>query len=557
MTKIASFTTALLLFISNSSLAGESIESFWLGKLPKVIEQIPAIDSPNITIKAWGDSALFIFENETEVAKSLCHFHSSNDYYHCSLEAADFTLPEKYRTILEMSAQNFSELLQSMGLEVSTNDQVWPWVVGAIAVYYVSKKAINYWVNKSFKAKPHSHEFSLLDASELETATAAQLEMIQAHTQDLDEIFNTETKLNFLEREKVRTMLQTRIRGLNKKILDELVGSYCSTCKTVHAPQESHEHFFAVTPQSTGLIQSTLSQTPSYTAQMRAQLETPTADEAKEASDPKSLVEKSVVLKTAKALLVDIHKELIQPIPKAFKAVRRFVSKKENFSQLNSYAQTKYNTSIGESNISTGIAIASSLITVKVLGETLESMVVGPYHIFCQLSDVAAVTTGLVFLTTYHSLRQPIKLRRPQLLFTKKFWSLMFEKLKNPTLNGRIAASKEDKDFPASESLILELSKLKNQIQQLIWQLRSSKSLTSKQANALARKLGKISKKKEDIIFSVKINDLYSASELLTLVEGLKPVYQGYRGLFEEIGVESEKTQNLPSMSVNSCAGFL
>ncbi len=184
-------------------------------------------------------------------------------------------------------------------------------------------------------------------------------------------------------------------------------------------------------------------------------------------------------------------------------------------------------------------------------------MVVGPYHIFCQLSDVAAVTTGLVFLTTYHSLRQPIKLRKPQLLFTKKFWSLMFEKLKNPTLNGRIAASKENKDFPASESLILELSKLKNQIQQLIWQLRSSKSLTSKQANALARKLGKISKEKEDIIFSVKINDLYSSSELLTLVEGLKPVYQGYRDLFEEIGAESEKTQNLPSMSVNSCAGFL
>ncbi len=563
MRKIASSTILAFVFLflnPNVIFAAEKLESFWLGSLPRIVEQLPEMHSANIQIQAWGESALFNFFNKTEIIKFLCHFHSSNSYYHCSREQIDFQPPENVKTILEMSSQSLSELIETVGLsEVLPSDPVWPWVIGAIAAYYVSKKVINYWVNKSFESKPHSHEFTLLSKSELESSINSQLEMVRTHTQDLGEIFETDLKLNFLEREKIRTMLGERIRSLNKKVIDELLGSYCSTCKTVHLPQQSH--YLSGLSQSQFFISSSDNDRPSFTEQFMVQLKHNEVENIESApNEPKNLIQKSVVLKAAKALIIDIHRELIQPIPKVFRYARRLLSDKEHFNQLNSYAQTKYSTSVGESNFSTGIAIASSLITIKVLGETLESMIVGPYHVFCQISDVAAVTTGLVFLTTYHSFRQPVKLRQPRLLISKRFWSLMFEKLKNPTLNGRLAASKKDKNFPESESLILELAKLKQEIQQWIWQMRSDGILTPKKSNSLARKLGQISKQKEDIIFSVKINEEYSSSELLVLVNKLKQVYKEYESLFEEIMTEYKNTLSLKSKeiaNINLCAGFL
>lgn len=145
-------------------------------------------------------------------------------------------------------------------------------------------------------------------------------------------------------------------------------------------------------------------------------------------------------------------------------------------------------------------------------------------------------------------------------MITKKFWTLLLEKLKHPTLNGRLLEAEKNINFPASESLILELDKLKQQIQKWIWQLRSNQNLSPQQANLMARKLGHISKEKEDILFDLKVDDTYSTTEILSLVERLKPIYKAYKDLYHELSTESQKATaalKIPKTAQASCAKIL
>ncbi len=531
----------------NKSYANEELSSFWLQHLPYAASFASEMENADVKLFATSDQAMFSFENAERVTQVACHVHLDTGVCHCSLAWLDAVVPRDYNLIFDLSSQKINELLTQMDLtQVSAGDPVWPWVLGAVAGYYAAKKVINLWLHKNFKAQPHTHEFSVLERGERKDQVEDLQKTMDRQQKALDEIFNENLEINVFERARLQALLESRIANLTRQVITDLTSTYCHSCKTFHSPAMSHSPApfkFSGLGSSAPVADFTAHELQQLREKMTEALTSvgnsnsfPRGDsDENKIENAQEIVKSGTIVRVTKALLSDIYKELIEPFPKMAKSLRKMATTSGSVKQIGSYVQTKYHTAVGESNLVTASAVVVSLITIKVVGETVETLVFGPYHVLCQISDVAALTVGLTFLTVYHTLRQPLRQKKIGYLFQTRFWRSMWDRLSTPTLNSRIQALERSDTQNPVEILMVEIERLKSNIQQILWQLRALDVLSPQALKMYARKLGEISKSKEDTLFENRMKDSYDPQDLLKTIDFIKPIFVSYQGLYKDL----------------------
>lgn len=548
--------------LSVNVYATEELTGFWIQHLPYAASFASEIENADVKVFATTEQAIFSFEAAGKVTQVECHVHLDTGVCHCSLAWLDAVIPRDHTLIFDLPSQKINELLAQLDLsQVSTGDPVWPWVLGAIAGYYAAKKVINLWLHKNFKAKPHTHDFSILGRNERQQQVEELQRITGRQTEALGGVFNENIEINIFERARLQSLLEARVASLTKQVITDLTSTYCHSCKTYHGPAVMHQpstFTFSGLASSAPITDFTPQEMEQFREKISAALQPGKSTNLLPLSEPdeqklenaQEIVKSGSIVRITQAILLDIYKELIEPFPKMAKALRKLSKTPGSLKQIRSYVQTKYHTAVGESNVTTASAVVVSLITIKVIGETAETLVFGPYHVLCQISDVAAITAGLTFLTVYHTLRQPLRQRKLGYVFQGRFWRLILERLSKPTLSSRIQAlEKSDVKNPV-EILLVAMERLKNNIQQILWQMRTLDVLSPQDLKMYSRKLGEISKSKEDTLFENRMKDSYDPQDLLKAVEVIKPIFLNYQSLYNDFLLENREQTPRPLLCI-------
>lgn len=523
------FCFASVLFMTPTAFANMENLDDLVSTAPKAIELLGNIKDQTVTVYTSAEYAIYSTSSLNETLTNvLCHFHLENDVSHCRLLPIDSFVPDNFALVLTLEPDKINEMLNLLDFSPSiSSDPVWPWVFGAIVSYYLAKKMINYWVYKSFKSKPHSHEQFFIEGDQLRNkidnnhkSIIKRLTFFNA----LREIQN-QTKVSKVSDSILSDYLTSKVFTLTQDLVEDLKHENCTGCggagHTHHLPNFSQRSSVLQLGHNRDAIRSSF-ELPYQLRTENLQGELPVSKQ----------ISAGLIVRSAKAFILDLNKELVSPIASITKAALKTVSKKHNLNQLNVYGQTSFRVLLGESNYTAAISIALSLVTIKIVGESIESVFVGPYHVFCQLSDAAVVATGLGLFSAYHCLRQPIRKRNLKLLTDSNFWSILFKKIKNPL---KIDQSGDgDSNEKAKLLLLAEVQNIKSEIKNLIWQLRLDGKLNPSQSNQLAIKLGSISKDLEDLLFDIELDRSLSATDLSTYLNMILPITDKFKSLAQE-----------------------
>lgn len=557
-----------LLFLS-FSYAGD-LDEHWIGSVPDVMQVLGDDTLKNISIYTKQDHVVYYVEGISSSASVHCHYHHDNNSSHCNYIVNGKDIPLNFEILISVSADKIGELLEQLSISpLIANDAIWPWIVGAVVAYYFAKKIINYWVYKTFTPKPHSHADFFIPKKDLEVR-------IDEETRSTSERFNRiESLLELSSRgsgsklspSDLNLLLNRQILSLTQALIKDMAHSHCTSCGHDHGlhyhGHKDHGHYsFGLRLNNAKTNVSTASLfSAQETSSFKAEQILPRKDNVFRAEmvESKEAVSSGIIIKVTKAIIMDLKKELIDPVVTLGKGAYKTVSDRHNLRQLNAYIQTNYRVTLGESNYVAASAIALSLATVKVTGEAIESAFVGPYHVFCQISDAAVVGLGLGLFSAYHCLRQPARKKSLALLLKSKFWSIMFNRIKNPIeLTENIKGL--DKKIDADKLFLNEISSLKSNIKKLIWQFRLDGRLKPKQANSLAKELGQTNKRLEDLLFDIKLEESMLSQDLRAFINRFQSIIAEYKYIYTTTFDYIEQNEYSISNEITlgrSCISFL
>lgn len=563
---LLSLLVVFSLVVSSLCYAGE-LDEHWIGSIPEVLQLLEDENFKNISIYTKEENVVYYIERLNTSTSVHCHYHLDNNSTHCDNIVTGKDIPTDFEVLISVSRDNVEKLLEQLSVSPAVaNEAVWPWVVGALVTYYFAKKLINYWVYKTFTPKPHSHNDFFIPKKDLEGQINQSIQTTTERFNGLESVFELSNPKIESQTHELNLLLERRILSLTQAFIQDVTHTYCTVCGHDHAGSHEHEdkvpfNFgFNLNANKTNVSESALlfSQNKQvfksgFVLQRRDNV---SYEENLDVKDP---IERGVILKVTKAVLKDLKKELVDPIGTLLKGTYKTVLDKHNLKQLHSYIQTHYRMSLGESNYIAASAIALSLASIKVTGEAIESAFVGPYHIFCQISDAAVVGAGLGLFSAYHCLRQPIRTKNIALIFKSQFWSILFDRIKNPMDMTKNINDLTYKEMDIDKLFFNEINLVKKNIKTLIWQLRLDGQLSSQHANRLAKNLGQINKELEDLLFDIKLEENSSSQNLIDFVNKLQPIVGQYRYIYGEI-FELMTPKEYVSLEVhleNSCLSFL
>ena len=226
----------------------------------------------------------------------------------------------------------------------------------------------------------------------------------------------------------------------------------------------------------------------------------------------------------AKGVGIDLYREFLRPVYGAYKFVKHLAQDKRKQEQLSTIAWLKFVQVLGETDaLFTGSVILST-VGLKVLVEIAESMVVGPYHIFCTVGDGVVIAAGMIMYSTYHSSRQIIRYLKngdAHYLQRKSYWKAIAG-----TLERSLPFKKHNDSLAA-------FSQYRRQILHKTHKLVESKThlgtLELSKSKEIALQLGELSKELENLEFDEKLGKNTSI-EYENWMRNWKKVY----GLLEE-----------------------
>ena len=544
------FGLVFLFLLSFNALADEKVEEI-VAYTPHALEFAGVefysenISEFSIHIDPQGH-IVYILKQNQETLAIQCHYHSGGDT-HCLATANEVTLPGDFRELINVSGNEIHTFFNGLGVEVSSMDaSLWPWVFGVLISYYFAKKAVNYWIHRSFSLKDikeHGHNHFFIEPNDqLQERVQKESDLAESKLDRLKEINHQSMTLFTNKGEDLKVLLNDKLLSLSGAIIEELKKEHhhsCSGCS-------DHNHSSFIEDQATS-DQSLKIEIDTSDSKLVDQLNL---------SRSKKTVSNGVIIKYAKALIFDLKNEFIDPFTRAAKGAFGVLFNSDKRRQVNSFAQTHYRIFLGEAHLAVATTIASVMVTIKVLGETLETMLVGPLHVICQISDMAAITTGLTMLVTYHCLRQPVRKKDPALLLKRNFWHVLLSKLKKP-FNTEITESNLKVSHNGLEVFISKINKIKKSLNSLIWLLRYDQKLSPSTANSLALRLGKLNKIFENTDFDIQVKGkTLSGEELLQALKSFIPVVESYNSLHLEILSEANRSSSTATEAL-TCSGLL
>ena len=212
-------------------------------------------------------------------------------------------------------------------------------------------------------------------------------------------------------------------------------------------------------------------------------------------------LKRGAVFGWAKTMGVDLYRELIRPIYLLGKGALDLVRKRSSRKQLTAFARIEANRMLTETDALFTLAFLGGVLGLKVGGETLETLVVGPYHAFCHISDAAVLVVGMSAWASYHCVRQAGKFAKFGSLVSAKYWSLIFASFKDRLSVATRSDAKVEARAKADDSkaVFLALRMLNRELKILIRQKNAREKLSNSRAGQLARWLGVQNKRLEDL----------------------------------------------------------
>ncbi|MEO0335393.1 MAG: hypothetical protein AAF202_03310, partial [Pseudomonadota bacterium] len=496
-----------------------------------IAEQVGDFSDLSLKISSLDDYIVFQAYRDTEQLSSyLCHFHNDGAY-HCDLLAAGEVYEPALNEILQLAPVQMNELLMSIGAIGTSDPAIWAWVVVGAVTFYLAKKVINKAVLGQYLAPEidhHSHFFQSEKSMQKQVAEK-EVAIQKAIPGLLDVVKRLSAEGPKVGDSEAADIASKEITEDIKHIVHGLVHKASSGCGHHH---HGHKHEHHESHSTCG-------------SQKKAAQET---------------LQSGGVIRFSKTLGNEFYREFIRPVGVLLKSGYEVLFDRWHRKQIGALARVEANRVRAETNLPFAIAFLTSLVGLKAFGEFLESLVVGPYHAFCQISDAAVLVVGMSVWGSYHCLRQAVQYGQVTKVHKASFWKAMAksfrQRLRGTTAKHEVLLRGADDDWTA---YFLSLRFLSREFKTVIRKKNNLGQLTNDQAAQASRWLGDLNRSIEDQSF---LKTLEQANTEIDKEAWLQSV-RDWLGSFENVVSltmdwnESKAQQLQQSLSSRSCKAAL
>lgn len=492
------------------------------------------------------------FRDGSELSSYLCHFHADGTW-HCSLVEAGEILDRLLQPMFEISSTQIGQWMTDASLVANGDPSVWVWLVVGAATFYLAKKGINKVVHGQYlapEADRHTHFFQSQHSAEDQSSRVAS--SMLASIPSLRDIVGQMT-------ERGPPAIPSEVQGVAneqltkdiKAIVHGLVHAAGSSCS--HGIQNDHSGHGPSCGHGGDCGHESHNGHSGHAAH-----DGPCSHE-KEAAQ-KVLLSGSMI-GFAKTMGTDFYREFIRPIGVLAKGAYDTVFSRWNMTQIASLIRVESARMRAETNLPFAIALLASLVGLKAFGEFLETLVVGPYHAFCQVSDAAVLITGMSVWGSYHCLRLAVEYGQLKNIFKPVFWQTMLSSFRQ-RLRGATATN-DTKLFRGGEegwpAYFLSLRFFSREFKKVLRQKNAVGELSNEQTNQLAGWLGKLNRSLENQSFLKTLEEAGTDVEKELWIQSVQnwlEAFENLVGLTEEWN--SEKEQAIESyLEAKTCATAL
>jgi hypothetical protein len=426
-----------------------------------------------VSVSSADDNLLVQGQRGSETLQAyVCHMHSGGGS-HCDPVQLETVPTHVYQPIVSFSESDLANLVGGPEALAQYDPSLWVWIAMGTVTFYFAKKAINKVLFGQFLAKEaDSHSHLVLNRHALESQIQNREQVLTESLATLPTILqsmhatsgqpnSSPDQANLIAVDTVTE--DTRL--LIKQLVRAATGQSCG-----HDHSHDHDH-----PSSHKGCAS---------SQAQAQ---------------NSLLNGGA-LRFATTLGSDLYRELIRPIYLLGKGLGQMIFQRGQRRQLSAYARVEANRVLTETDAVFTASFLTGVVGMKTAGEFLESLVVGPYHAFCHVSDAAVLVVGMSIWASYHCVRQVAKFGSLKTSTDSAFWKVILgsfrQRLRVATSTGQQILS-----LPESEkgSTYLALRLLSRELKVLVRQKNASGELENSQASQIARWLGSLNKQLEDL----------------------------------------------------------
>lgn len=422
-----------------------------------------------IEVFRYEDYAAIVIDGRQNVDTVFCHLHGSVVDLHCDEVISGNSLPLGAEQVASLDLQALNELMLRLNLPAEIdNSPLWPWIIGGVVTYYLVKKAVNFIFFKKLSSPPSHTHLILLSEQELNQRITLNLSLASTALNSLAN-FTATPKAEYLQMGDQRKLSLKSGHFIPLETADPAHQSdYSSACQHCGGSHGADSH------------NSTIPRTGAETANEVLHLKS----------------------NNLQAIAKDIHKELFEPLKVIISIGLSTATDKIKRRQIFSIAQTKYHLAKAETDALSAIGILGVLLSLQVAGESLETLVFGPYHIFCHLSTAAVGAVGTGLFAGYHCVRHVLKPGNLRFLGTQVFWSALKAELSPRNFEGDTSPARNIQSFK------FEFLKAKRLLSRIATDMLALKLIDPQKAKTINTLLGKLSKEIKELSFVSQLRAL-------------------------------------------------
>jgi hypothetical protein len=504
-------------------------------------EQLGDLSGAMISLYHMGDYAVLQKSlGESEHEHVICHFHGSS-HYHCDPATTELFLGPEFNLIFSKSSQELLDFMDYLGEIDSVPINYWPWVLAGLTSFYLLKKWINYAMTSSAWAPPdHHHAHFLIDPAELphkmddiQRGLRQGLHLMGPHFQQRDpqSIEAASTAHLFADLKQVtQSMIQMAV-GQSCQHHHDHNHNHHHNHNHNHG---SHSHPTAGHNQDHGNGSAHGAHTGrdghghhhhhhghGHQASSGGGHGTGATCSHQSQQAQKDLAE-GTHFNFAKKILVDFYREFIRPLRAMGQGAISLAQEPLKRRQLSSHLRVNSRVLYAETNWLVASSLIAGVVGLTAVAEAIESLVVGPMHVACQVGNTIVMTAAVSVYTTYHCTRQLFKPQYIKKWGQGEFWQRVKNSYRARIKSYRVVEGLDNVDLGSDmQNHLLAFRMLTHQLKKLITYKHVQGEMSSIQINQLSRQLGRSQRWLEDVIFQLEQESTDPQNHPQQIVESL------------------------------------